>query len=98
MGNMKQYCTFFVDNLFLAIDVLEVQEVIRYQEMTQVPTAPRVVRGLINLRADRLSRRLLLRERLGLPPSSADKKPMNVVIPAPRTASEPLGGRNRRRP
>ena len=40
MANLRQFCTFSVADLFLAIDVLEVQEVIRYQEMTRVPTAP----------------------------------------------------------
>lgn len=40
MANLRQFCTFSVADLYLAIDVLEVQEVIRYQEMTRVPTAP----------------------------------------------------------
>ena len=32
-----QYATFFVDELFFGIEVLKVQEVLRYQEMTSVP-------------------------------------------------------------
>ena len=46
----REYATFFVDGLFFGIDVLQVQEVLRYQEMTQVPLAPAVIEGLINLR------------------------------------------------
>ena len=36
----KQFATFTLNSLFLGVDVLKVQEVIRYQEMTRVPTAP----------------------------------------------------------
>ncbi len=79
MANLRQYCTFSVADLYLAIDVLEVQEVIRYQEMTRVPTAPRVVRGLINLRGQIVTA-IDLRRRLDLPPPADDLRPMNVVI------------------
>jgi purine-binding chemotaxis protein CheW len=79
MANLRQFCTFTVADLFLAIDVLEVQEVIRYQEMTRVPTAPRVVRGLINLRGQIVTA-IDLRCRLHLPPSLEDQRPMNVVV------------------
>ena len=33
----RQYATFFVGDLFLGINVTEVQEVLRHQEMTEVP-------------------------------------------------------------
>jgi len=79
MANLRQFCTFCVDELLLAIDVLDVQEVIRYQEMTRVPTAPAVVRGLINLRGQIVTA-IDLRRRLGLPPAAADSRPMNVVV------------------
>jgi purine-binding chemotaxis protein CheW len=46
----KQYSTFFVSDLYFGIDVLNVQEVLRYQQMTRVPLAPDVIEGLINLR------------------------------------------------
>ncbi len=79
MANLRQFCTFSVDDLFLAIDVLEVQEVIRYQDMTRVPTAPPVVRGLINLRGQIVTA-IDLRRRLGLPPAGDDHRPLNVVV------------------
>ena len=79
MANLRQFCTFSVADLYLAIDVLEVQEVIRYQEMTRVPTAPLVVRGLINLRGQIVTA-IDLRHRLDLPPAADDQRPMNVVI------------------
>jgi len=45
-----QYATFFVADLFFGVDVLRVQEVLRFQQMTRVPLAPDVIEGLINLR------------------------------------------------
>jgi len=44
-----QFSTFFVADLFFGVDVLNVQEVLRFQPMTPVPQAPEVIEGLINL-------------------------------------------------
>jgi purine-binding chemotaxis protein CheW len=44
----KQFSTFFVADLFFGIDVLHVQEVLRFQPMTPVAQAPEVIEGLIN--------------------------------------------------
>ncbi len=79
MANAKQYCTFFVADRFFGVDVTRVQEVIRYQEMTRVPLASRVIRGLINLRGQIVTA-LDMRARLGLPSLPADELPMNVVV------------------
>jgi len=75
----RQLCTFYVDDLYLGVDVMEVQEVIRYQEMTAVPLAPNVVRGLINLRGQIVTA-LDLRTMLGLGPRPVDELPANVVV------------------
>jgi purine-binding chemotaxis protein CheW len=79
MSAAAQFCTFCVDDLLFGVDVTRVQEVIRFQEMTHVPLAPRVVRGLINLRGQ-IVMAVDLRERLGLPPRPGDELPMNVVL------------------
>lgn len=79
MPEAAQFCTFRVDDLLFGVDVTRVQEVIRFQEMTRVPLAPRVVRGLINLRGQ-IVMAVDLRERLGLPPRPDDQLPMNVVL------------------
>ena len=75
----QQVSTFFVDDLFFGIDVLNVQEVMRYQEMTRVPLAPGVVEGLINLRGQIVTA-LDMRRRLGLPPRAEGQTPMNMVV------------------
>jgi len=79
MNTGHQYCTFFVDQLSFGVEVLKVQEVIRYQEMTKVPLAPPIVRGLINLRGQIVTA-IDLRRRLGLPDRAAGMRPTNVVV------------------
>jgi purine-binding chemotaxis protein CheW len=68
-----------VDGLFLGVEVRQVQEVIRFQEITRVPLAPRSVRGLINLRGQIVTA-LDMRRRLDLTDRPADARPMNVVV------------------
>ena len=75
----RQLCTFLLDNLLLGIEVMNVQEVIRYQEMTAVPLASSVVRGLINLRGQIVTA-IDMRARLGLPARTNGELPMNVVV------------------
>jgi purine-binding chemotaxis protein CheW len=75
----KQFCTFFLNDLFFGVEVLQVQEVLRCQPMTRVPLSPATVRGLINLRGQIVTA-LDLRHRLELPERPADSQPMNVVV------------------
>lgn len=79
MSDSKQFCTFFIDGLFFGVEVLKVQEVIRYQEMTGVPLASRTIQGLINLRGQIVTA-IDLRRRLELPPRGDDQLPTNVVV------------------
>jgi purine-binding chemotaxis protein CheW len=79
MNASHQYCTFFLDGLFFGIEAQRVQEVIRYQQLTRVPLAPRIVSGLMNLRGQIVTA-IDLRQRLGLTKRATDKLPMNVVL------------------
>ena len=74
-----QFSTFFVADLFFGVDVLNVQEVLRFQPMTPVPQAPEVIEGLINLRGQIVTA-IDMRRRLQLPPRAGDKSPMNMVV------------------
>jgi purine-binding chemotaxis protein CheW len=74
-----QYCTFYVDGHFFGLDVLKVQEIIRYQEMTEVPLAHPVVCGLINLRGQIVTA-IDLRRRLEFLDRPLDQLPFNVVV------------------
>ncbi|HEY3381289.1 MAG TPA: chemotaxis protein CheW [Vicinamibacterales bacterium] len=77
----RQFATFFVDNLLFGVEVLRVQEVLRYQEMTPVPRAPEQIEGLINLRGQIVTA-IDVRRRLGLGARESGRTPMNMVIRA----------------
>lgn len=79
MANSTQLCTFHVHDLLFALEVIRIQEVIRFEQITQVPLASSVVRGLINLRGQIVTA-VDLRSRLGLPRFENEEAPMNVVI------------------
>ncbi|MBI3682758.1 MAG: chemotaxis protein CheW [Acidobacteria bacterium] len=75
----RQYSTFDVAGFHFGIDVLQVQEVLRRQEMTPAPLAPAVIEGLINLRGQIVTA-IDMRRRLGLPPRAGGQTSMNVVV------------------
>lgn len=79
MVNEYQFCTFFLDQLLFGVTVEKVQEIIRYQEMTPVPLAPKEVGGLINLRGQIVTA-INLRQRLELPERTQTQQPLNVVV------------------
>lgn len=79
MTENKQFCTFYLDHLFFGVEVAKVQEVFRYQEMTAVPLAARVVKGLINLRGQIITA-IDLRRRLEMEDLPSGQLSMNVVV------------------
>lgn len=79
MSELRQLTTFFLRGLHLGVDVGCVQEVMRCPPITQVPSAPPVVRGLINLRGQIVTA-LDLRRRLALEGGDAALRPFNVVV------------------
>lgn len=74
-----QFCTFMLDGLLFGLEVNQIQEVLLYQDMTRVPLAPPMVRGLINLRGQIVTA-IDLRRRLEFPPLASEQLPMNVVV------------------
>lgn len=79
MAAPVQFCSFYVGDLFLGVELMRVQEVNRLQDVTPVPLAAGVVSGLINLRGQIVTA-FDLRERLGLGPRAAGQRPMSVVM------------------
>jgi purine-binding chemotaxis protein CheW len=86
MPGAKQLCTFYAGGGYFGIPVEQVQEVVKPQPITPVPLAPKVVRGLINLRGQILTA-IDLRFRLGLGELGDQTKLMNVVV---RTDESPI--------
>lgn len=74
-----QLCTFRAAGFHFGVAVSDVQEVLRYQEMSAAPQAPESVFGLINLRGQIVTA-LDLRCRLGLPAREDGVLPMNVIV------------------
>ena len=79
MSRTSQFCTFYLDRLLFGVELKGVQEVVRTLEMTRVPLAPPVVRGLINLRGQIVTA-VDLRLRLQLGEIALGASPMNVVV------------------
>jgi purine-binding chemotaxis protein CheW len=77
-----QFSTFFIADLFFGVDVLHVQEVLRFQPMTPVPQAPDVVEGLINLRGQIVTA-IDMRRRLQMEKLGGGQSPMNIVVSTP---------------
>ncbi|MDD4976446.1 MAG: chemotaxis protein CheW [Bacteriovorax sp.] len=75
---ISQLCGFKIGNGFYAISVLEVQEVIKPQLLTQVPSAPEYVRGLVNLRGQIVTA-ISLRSLFGLEDDHRAEY-MNIIV------------------
>jgi purine-binding chemotaxis protein CheW len=80
-GKTRQFATFYVGELFFGIEAVRVQEIIRNQDMTPIPLAPRAIKGLINLRGQIVTA-VDARSMLALPPAEKGTEPMNIVIQA----------------
>ncbi|MFN0019846.1 MAG: chemotaxis protein CheW [Pirellulaceae bacterium] len=79
MSTSKQFCTFYLGGQCFGLDVLKVQEIVRYQPLTRVPLAHPMVRGLINLRGQIVTA-IDLRARLDLPARDDSRESVNVVV------------------
>jgi purine-binding chemotaxis protein CheW len=79
MHASRQLCTFHVADLYLGIDVLSVQEILRARELARIPLAPDTIEGLLNLRGQIVTA-IDLRRRLGFPRRSADAESMFMIV------------------
>src|SRR5690606_32636201 len=76
-----QWVTFQLDNETYGINVMQVQEVLRYTDIAPVPGAPDYVLGIINLRGNVVTV-IDTRARFGLPPSEVSDQSRIVIIEA----------------
>jgi purine-binding chemotaxis protein CheW len=76
----KQLCGFKIGSGFYAISVLDVQEVIKPQLVTKVPSSPVYIQGLINLRGQIVTA-INLKSLFGLPDTHDAKDDyMNIIV------------------
>ncbi|MBE7928607.1 MULTISPECIES: chemotaxis protein CheW [Pseudomonadaceae] len=78
-----QWVTFRLDNETYGINVMQVQEVLRYTEIAPVPGAPSYVLGIINLRGNVVTV-IDTRQRFGLQSASVTDNTRIVIIEADR--------------
>ncbi|MDB6062962.1 MAG: chemotaxis protein CheW [Verrucomicrobiaceae bacterium] len=78
---MLQWVTFRLDGETYGINVMQVQEVLRYTEIAAVPGAPSYVLGIINLRGNVVTV-LDTRDRFGLSPAEVTEQTRIVIIEA----------------
>ncbi|PIE43856.1 MAG: chemotaxis protein CheW [Gammaproteobacteria bacterium] len=74
-----QYVTFRLDNETYGINVMQIQEVLRYTEIAPVPGAPDYVLGIINLRGNVVTV-IDTRKRFGLTEADVSDHTRIVVI------------------
>lgn len=74
---VKQFLTFIMADEEYGVDILTVQEIRSWEEITVLPNAPEFVKGVINLRGT-IVPIIDLRLRFGLP--SIEYGPLTVVI------------------
>lgn len=75
----SQWVTFFLDGEMYGVNVLQVQEVLRVNEISPVPGAPEYVLGIINLRGNIVSV-IDTRQRFGLRQKELDDTSRIVII------------------
>ena len=76
-----QWVTFQLENETYGINVMQVQEVLRYTEIAPVPGAPEYVLGIINLRGNVVTV-IDTRSRFGLPSGDVSENSRIVIIEA----------------
>lgn len=76
---MTQYVTFLLDGALYGIEVNKVTEILRGEDITNVPLSPDAITGLVNLRGQ-IATLIDLRKQLKLPRREDEKDTMMVVV------------------
>jgi purine-binding chemotaxis protein CheW len=82
-----QLATFYLGELCLAVEIAQIQEIMRDVRVTRVPYAPPQVSGVINLRGE-VSTIIDLRLVLSLPPAPAGASRRTLIV---RSQGESIG-------
>ncbi len=78
---VSQWVTFRLSDERFGINVMQVQEVLRWTDIAPVPGAPMYVLGIINLRGNVVTV-MDTRQRFGMPPQEKDDSTRIVIIEA----------------
>lgn len=79
MSEIRQYVSFVLGKERYAINIMDVEEIIRLTEITAVPKAPDFVEGIINLR-ERVIPVVDLKKRINLGEATYDENTRIIVV------------------
>ena len=74
-----QYLTFRIASETYAVGILQVREIVQYEALTSVPSTPRSIRGVMNLRGSVVAVADLA-VKFGLPPSPITKRTCVIIL------------------
>ena len=74
-----EFSTFYVGGALCGINILNIQEINKHFEITQVPQASDYIEGILNLRR-RIVTIIDLGKKLGLDPVNKDKENRNIIV------------------
>jgi purine-binding chemotaxis protein CheW len=86
-SGQTQLATFYLGELCLAVEIGQIQEIMRGMAITRVPDAPPEVSGVINLRGE-VATIIDLRRVLGLPQAAAGQSARTLIV---RSQDESIG-------
>jgi purine-binding chemotaxis protein CheW len=91
VSGRAQYLSFGLAGGDYAIGILKVKEILQYEEITPLPSTPRSIRGVINLRGSVVPV-VDLAVKFGLPPTSVTKRTCILVFEATIAGAETVMG------
>lgn len=74
-----EFSTFYVGGALCGINILNIQEINKHFEITQVPQSSDFIEGILNLRG-RIVTIIDLGKKLGLAPVNKDKDNRNIIV------------------
>lgn len=74
-----EFSTFYVGGALCGINILNIQEINKHFEITQVPQSSDFIKGILNLRG-RIVTIIDLGKKLGLEPVTKDKDNRNIIV------------------
>ncbi|MDH5693655.1 MAG: chemotaxis protein CheW [Gammaproteobacteria bacterium] len=78
-GNYLKYLSFTVDGEIYALSALDIKEIIEYTNVTRIPTVPRYIRGVTNLRGSVVPV-IDLAARIGKPSGEITKRTCIIIV------------------
>ncbi len=81
MANNKtmELAIFYIENVVCGIDILKIQEINKFFELTPVPQAPEYVKGVLNLRG-RIVTIIDLGQKLGFSETETSDTSRNIIV------------------